>query len=172
MESFLDPTQVLKELNLKEDMAVADFGSGSGSWVLPLAKIAEMGKIYAVDILEEPLSALRAKAKAAKADNIQTILADVEKGIKEIPEESLDLILMTNLLFECEDKKKILEYAKSFLKPRGRILVVDWKKEALLGPKEGRISLSELKEIAFSLDLTIEKEFAAGIYHYAIILVK
>lgn len=153
-------------------MAVADFGSGSGNWVLPLAKIVEIGKIYAIDVLEEPLSALRAKAKAAKIDNIRTILADVEKRIKEIPEESLDLILMTNLLFECEDKKKILEDAKSFLKPRGRILIVDWKKEAPLGPKEGRISLSELKEIAFDLNLTIEKEFEAGIYHYGIILVK
>lgn len=171
MEGFLNPTQVLKEISLREDMAAADFGCGSGNWVLPLAKTVEMGRIYAVDVLEEPLSALRAKAKAAKIDNILTVLADVEKGIKEIAERSLDLILMTNLLFECEDKKKILEDAKRFLKPRGRILVVDWKSEAPLGPKKGKISSSDLKEIALNLNLTIEKEFEAGPYHYGLILV-
>ncbi|PIP24588.1 MAG: hypothetical protein COX33_01180, partial [Candidatus Nealsonbacteria bacterium CG23_combo_of_CG06-09_8_20_14_all_36_125] len=50
---FLNPSEVLKQLNLKKNMVAADFGSGSGGWAFPLAKKLEEGKVYAIDILEE-----------------------------------------------------------------------------------------------------------------------
>ncbi len=171
MERFLNPEKILQKLKLKEDMVAADFGSGSGGWAIPLAKKLEYGKVFAVDILEEPISSLQAKAKLAKVSNIKTILADVEKGV-EIWEQGCDLVLMTNLLFQCEDKKKVLEEGKRVLKKGGRILMVDWGENAVLVPKEKRVSPEEIKEIALSLDLKIEKEFKAGPYHFALILVK
>jgi len=171
MNSFLNPREVLRELKLKEDMVVADFGSGSGGWVLPLAKKLEEGKIYAIDILEEPLSALRSKVKLEKLSNIEIVRADIEKGTPLIS-NSVDLVLMTDLLFECEDKKIILEEGKRVLKPGGKILIVDWKTSAPLGPKEGRVSSRDIKKIAKSLGLKLEKEFEAGIYHWALIVVK
>lgn len=171
MEGFLNPQEVLKQLKLKEDMVAADFGCGSGGWVIPLAKKLEEGKIYAIDILEEPLSALRAKTKLEKIINVETIKADVEKGVN-ILDDNLDLVLMTNLLFECQDKKSVLEEGKRILKKGGKILVVDWKKDAPLGPKEGRVSAENVKKIAKELNLKLEKEFEAGTYHYGLILVK
>lgn len=171
MEGFLKPNEVLKKLKLKEDIIAVDFGCGSGGWVIPLAEKLEDGKIYAIDILEEPLSALRAKAKLAKISNIQTILADVEKKT-EIFEESCDLVLITNLLFQSDDKKKVLEEAKRVLKKGGRILVVDWQETAPLGPEEGRVSPEEVKETALDLNLRIEKEFDAGPYHFGLVFTK
>ena len=171
MEGFLDPEKVLKQLKIREDMIAADFGCGSGGWVLPLARKLDGGKVYAIDILEEPLSALRAKVKLAKIENVETIKADVEKGTS-LFEESCDLVLMTNLLFECEDKKKVLEEGKRVLKKGGRILVVDWKKEAPLGPKTNRVNLLELKETCLDFNLRIEKKFEASPYHFGLILVK
>lgn len=171
MEGFLNPQEVLKQLKLKEDMVAADFGSGSGGWVIPLAKKLEEGKVYAIDILEEPLSALRAKAKLEKIVNIATIRADVERGA-DILDESIELVLMTNLLFECEDKRKVLEEGKRILEKGGKILVVDWKKDTPLGPKEGRVSAENVKKIAKELNLKLEKEFEAGAFHYGLILVK
>lgn len=171
MEGFLNPTEVLKQLDLKESMTAADFGSGSGGWVIPLAKKLEEGKIYAIDILEEPLSALRAKTKLEKIINVETVLADIEKGV-DIFEGSCDLILMTNLLFQVDDKKKVLEEGKRLLKPGGKILVVDWKQDSPLGPKEGRVPAEEVKETALDLNLRIEKEFEASTYHYGLIFTK
>ena len=158
-------------------MTAADFGCGSGGWVIPLAKKLEEGKIFAIDILEEPLSALRAKAKLVKITNVETIRADIEKGAKLL-DESCDLVLMTNLLFEVEDKRKVLEEGKRILKKGGRILIVDWTppthhpKEASLGPKEGRVAPEEVKETGLDLNLRIEKEFEASIYHFGLILLK
>jgi ubiquinone/menaquinone biosynthesis C-methylase UbiE len=173
MKSFLNPESVLKKINLKSDMRAADFGSGSGGWVIPLAKKLENGKVFAIDILEEPLSVLRSKLKSEKLDNVETIQSNIESlnGSKMFP-ESCDLVLMTNLLFQAEDKKTIFEEAKRILSPKGRILVVDWKTNQPFGPKILEISSDDIKKIAKNLSLKVVKEFEAGPCHWALVLVK
>jgi len=168
---FLNPQEVLNKLELEGEMIAADFGSGSGGWAIPLAKRLKFGKVYAIDILEEPLSALKSKAEIQRVYNIETINSNVEKGVK-IPDLSCDLVLLTNLLFQVEDKKRVLTEAKRVLKKGGEILVVDWLPEAPTGPKEGRISPEEVKEMAKNLNLKLEKEFQAGIFHYGLIFTK
>lgn len=169
--AFLNPRKVLKQLKLKANMIAADFGSGAGGWALPLAKQLEDGKVYAIDILEEPLSALRSRAKFEKILNIQTIKSDVEKGAKLLS-GTCDLVLMTNLLFEIEEKEQVLSEGKKVLKKGGRILIVDWKSDASLGPKQGRVTAKEVKKIAQKLNLKVEKEFEASAYHWGLILAK
>lgn len=169
MEGFLNPNEVLKEVKLRKNMTAVDFGCGSGGWVIPLAKELEEGKVIAVDILEEPLSALKARAKLEKISNIEFILADIEKGT-DIFDKSADLVLMTNLLFQCEDKKKVLEEGKRVLRTGGKILIVDWNLDAPLGPKEGRVSPEEVKKIAQDIGLKLKKEFKASSYHYGLAL--
>ncbi|MDO8424325.1 MAG: class I SAM-dependent methyltransferase [bacterium] len=169
MNGFLNPAEVLKQLKLKKTMTAVDFGCGSGFWVLPLARILEEGRVYGVDILEEPLSALRSKAKTQKLPNIISMKANVERGTTLLS-GSCDLVLMTNLLFQAENKKGILEEGKRVLKPGGKILVVDWKKDAPLGPEGKRVLPEEIKNMAKELGLESEKEFEASPYHWGLIL--
>src|SRR4030042_3646299 len=173
MEGFLNPEEILKQLDLKSEMTAADFGSGSGGWAIPLAKILKEGQVFAIDVLEEPLSALRGKAGISNISNIEAIRADLEidnsSGLKD---NSLDLILITNLLFQVEEKEKILEEAKRTLKKDGKILVVDWKESSTLGPKEGKISAEEIKKIAKDLGLKLDREIPAGDYHYGLVFTK
>lgn len=152
-------------------MVAADFGSGSGGWVMPLAKGLEDGKVFAIDILEEPLSALRSKIKSEKILNIEPKKANVEKSSLLIS-QSCDLVLMTNLLFQVEDIKKVLEEGKRVLKRGGKILIVDWKKGASMGPKGKEVLPEEVEKIAKELGLKSEKEFEAGLYHWGLIVVK
>jgi ubiquinone/menaquinone biosynthesis C-methylase UbiE len=171
MVGFLDPETVLKQLRLQKSMVAADFGSGSGGWVIPLAKKLEEGKVFAIDILEEPLSALSSKARTEKLFNIQTIRSDVEKNSRMIS-DSCDLVLMTNLLFQVDNKKQTLEEGKRVLRKGGRILVVDWKIDAVLGPKGTSVSPDEIKKSAEEAGLKFEKEFEAGPYHYGLVFIK
>jgi len=170
-EGFLNPEEVLKNLKLRKNMSAADLGSGSGGWAIPLAKQLEDGIVYAVDILEEPLSVLKSKALSEKIFNIRTILADAEESI-DLPQGSMDIILMTNLLFQVEDKKKVLESGKRFLRQGGKILVVDWEQNSPLGPKEGRVTTELVKDLASEIGLKLEKEFSAGSQHYGLIFIK
>jgi ubiquinone/menaquinone biosynthesis C-methylase UbiE len=171
MTGFLNPKEVLNQLEIKEGMVAADFGSGSGGWAIPLAKRLKNGKVYALDIQEEMLSALKGKAEIENIFNIETKKADVGEntGLKS---DSVDLVLLTNLLFQNENKEKIILEAKRTLKSGGQILAVDWLEGASLGPKGGRVSAEEVKKIAREAGLKIQKEFPASVFHWALILSK
>lgn len=170
-EGFLNPQQILKNISLKEDMVAADFGCGSGGWVIPLAKELKSGMVYGIDILEDAISALSGKAIAEKLFNVKTLIGNVEKGVK-MPDEYFDLVLMTNLLFQIDDKYGVLTEGKRVLKNNGMILIVDWEKDAPIGSKEGRVSAEEIKEMAARVGLKAEKEFKAGNFHWGLILRK
>jgi len=173
MEGFLNPNEVLKQLNLTKDMIAADFGCGSGGWTIPLAKILQDGFVYAIDILNEPLSALKSKADLERVRNIKTIRANLEsKNGSTIADNSVDWVLMINLLFQLEQKGNVLEEAKRILKKGGKLLVIEWKVNSIQGPKEGKISEEEAKKIAEDCGFELEKEFEAGYYHYGLIFKK
>ena len=173
MTEFLNPQEVLNKLKLRDNMVAADFGCGSGGWVLPLVKELSKGRVYAIDVLQEPLSVLEARCKSERILNIQVIRSDLEsKKGSTLALESLDLVLITNLLFQVENRKKVMEEAKRVLKKGGKILVVDWKADAPMGPEKGRISLEEVKKIAEELNLKLEKESSAGKYHYYLVFTK
>jgi ubiquinone/menaquinone biosynthesis C-methylase UbiE len=173
MVKFVNPTEVLNKIKLKSDMIAADFGCGSGGWVIPLAKKLEQGRVYAIDIQEEPLSALGSKLKVEGIQNVKKILSDIEiENGSKVQALSCDLVLMTNLLFQTEKKKQVFKEADRILKPRGKILVVDWKPEAFLGPEEGRVSPEEVEALAEGFKLKLKKEFSAGDYHYGLVFEK
>jgi len=169
-KDFFDPREVLLHLDLKDDFIGADFGCGSGSWTIPLAKLVPKGKVFAIDLLPEPISVLRSKMKDEKIENIEPKIADVEENTF-LPSEYLDFVLMTNLLFQVEDKRGVLLEAKRVLRKNGQVLIVDWKKECPFGPVE-KVSKEKIKEIALDLGFKIKKEFDVGSYHFGMILVK
>ena len=151
----------------------ADFGCGTGGWAIPLAKRLGSGRVYAIDVQEEVLSALKTKVEMEKINNIKVVKADLEQSLgSSIQNNLLDLILMTNLLFQVKDKKGILGEAKRILRSGGRLVLVDWKPDSPFGPQDNRLSLSEAKEMAQALGLTAEKELNVGAYHWGLILAK
>lgn len=175
MEEFVNPYEVLSQLDLKEDMTAADFGCGSGGWTLPLAKKLKEGTVYAIDILDEPLSALKGKAQSERIFNLRPVRGNIEKERgSQLPDNSVDLVLMNNLLFQITDKKTVLGEAKRVLKKGGKILIVDWVSgNASVGPSEKeKVSPDAVKEIIGELGLKLEKEIKAGVYHYGLLFKK
>jgi len=172
MSNFLNPQEIINKLELSKAMIAADFGCGSGGWVLPLARKLKEGKVYAIDVLSYSLSVLNQKSIGEKLFNIKTISSNVEdKKGSTLASNSLDLVLMTNLLFQVKNRKDVLEEGKRVLKAEGKLLVVDWKKDASVGPEE-RISSQEVKEIAEELKFKLETEFSSGNYHYCLLFSK
>jgi ubiquinone/menaquinone biosynthesis C-methylase UbiE len=169
MEEFLNPKKVLEKLKLKKNMVCADFGCGSGGWAIPLAKKVKW--VFAIDILEEPLSALRSKAKMERISNLDALKANVEKGTN-LSSESCHLVLMTNLLFQVDDIKKVLEEGKRVLKKGGKILIVDWIKDNPLTKEIEWVDFDKIKEVAKELGLILKEEFKTGAFHKALIFEK
>lgn len=171
-EEFLDPKSIISNyLKPEPGMTAVDFGCGSGGWTIPLAEILESGKIYAIDILDEPLSALRSKLATRHIFNVEVMKMDVEKTIYRLLANSADIALITNVLFQAKEKKRIFEEAKRILKPGGKILVVDWEKDAVTGP-DVRISAEEVRSLAAELNLAFMENFKAGDFHYGLTFAK
>lgn len=173
MLPFVSPSEILSELLLKKDMIAVDFGCGSGGWVIPLAQKMEDGIVYAVDVQESALSAMMSKANLQGLGNIKKVLADVEKEIPQIKDTSCDLVLMTNLLFQLENKESPFKEAKRILNHNGKVLVVEWNMETAFGPvQESRVSPGKIAEIAQKVGFILEKEIETGGYHYGMLFVK
>jgi ubiquinone/menaquinone biosynthesis C-methylase UbiE len=173
MAEFLDPIKTINRLRVRSDMTAADFGCGSGGWVLPLSQRLEDGLIYAVDVQDEPISVLESKIEKKGISNIRLVGADLEKERGSgIPDNSCDLVLMTNILFQSEDKKALFKEAKRVLNKQAKLLVVDWLLDSPLGPREAKISPHEVKKIAEEFNFELKEEFQAGNYHYGLVFKK
>lgn len=173
MPDFLKIDDVLQDLNLKPDMMGCEFGCGSAVFAIALAKRLNKGRVYALDIQEEKLSALKGRSALENINNVYMILCDLEAANgSTLPNNLLDIVLIPNLLFQAENKHAIIQEGKRILKSGGQLLVVDWLKKGPFSPKEGMVSPDEVKQIAKELGLSLKKEFAAGDYHYALLFTK
>ena len=172
MADFLKVDEVLSNLDLKGDMLAAEFGCGSAMFAVSLAQKLNKGRVYALDIQEEKLSALKGKLIQQKINNVFTILCDLEtKKGSTLQDGLLDIVLMPNILFQAENKYAIIEEGKRVLKPGGQLLVIDWLKKGSFGP-ESMVSPDEVKKIAKDIGFSLKKEFISGDYHYGLLFVK
>ena len=172
-KSFLNPEEVLDQLDLKADMVAAEFGCGSGGFAIPLAKRLDEGLVYAIDIQESPLSALKSRVLLENIINIKIVRSDLEKPKgSTLTSLSLDLVFIPNVLFQLKDKSAIISEAERVLKNRGKLVVIDWLLKASQGPEKGRVSPEKVKDMAKDSGLKLEKEFEAGKYHYGLVFIK
>ncbi|PIS34449.1 MAG: hypothetical protein COT37_02430 [Parcubacteria group bacterium CG08_land_8_20_14_0_20_43_9] len=173
MVSFLEPEKIVEQIPMSQDWHTAEFGCGPGGFAIALARRVPKGMVYALDIQEEPLSALRGRAKAMGLPNIKTIQGDLEepKG-STLKDESLDLVMIANTLFQIEDKDAFFKEAKRALKREGNLVVIDWNPDSPFGPEEKRISLEEAHQMVKFMGFKLIKELDAGTYHWAAIFVK
>ena len=172
-QSFLNPEEILNELELNPNMVAAEFGCGSGGFTIPLAKRLDEGLVFAIDIQESPLSALKSRALLENIVNIKITRSDLEKPKgSTLSPDSLDLVFIPNVLFQVKDKSAIISEAERVLKNRGKLVVIDWLPKASQGPEKGRVSPGEVKDTAEDSGLKLEKEFEAGKYHYGLVFAK
>jgi len=103
----------------------ADLGSGSGAFTLALADlIGPSGQIYSVDkdagSLKEQQRAMRSTFPSVPVEYLN---ADFTQPL-ELPQ--LDGILMANSLHYVRQKDQVLRKLRSYLRPAGRLLIVEY----------------------------------------------
>lgn len=104
----------------------ADLGAGSGAFTLALREVlGEQATIYAVD---KDTSALRELEKSFASRfhstaNLVVIQADFSKSLRLPP---LDGVLMANSLHFFKEKIKVLRHVQTFLKPNGKLIMIEY----------------------------------------------
>lgn len=174
--TFADPASIVDQLQVEDGNSVADFGCGSGFFSFEFAKrVGSEGKVYALDVLPSALEAVVSTAKSLGLSNIFPKRVNLEKeNGSNLSGESVDWIVIKDILFQNKDKNVILGEVARVLKPGGHALIMEWDpKESLVGPdKNLRISPEQLKALVEGVHLTVEKELSVGGFHYAFLIRK
>lgn len=173
---FSDPAKNIEQCGIQAGQEIADFGSGSGHYTIAVAKaLASTGRVYAIDIQQELLSKLKNMATREGLYNIEVIWGDIDKknGTK-LRDGSVDFVLLSNILFQLENKDIVIEEAKRVLKPAGRVLIVDWEDSfGGIGPKpEAVVPKAKAKELFEKNGFHLDREISAGSHHYGFIYKK
>jgi ubiquinone/menaquinone biosynthesis C-methylase UbiE len=142
-----DPFTIINYIDVQPYDHVADIGCGPGFFSIPLAKYLVYGRLYALDIDDEMLAALRTRVDEVRLGNVQ--IMKCEETSFPIAESSLDGVFLAFVTHHPEDRIAFLSAARGLLKPRGWCAVLEWfKKETESGPPmEHRIDPSELQQL-------------------------
>jgi len=116
--------RVLKPMRIKRGSKVADVGCGDGFFTLPLARaVGKHGIVYAVDISDTELAALRERLTKTKLKNVEVVRGLLDDP--KLPEHALDRILVANAYHEMTMPREMLGHMRSALKPGGTIAVME-----------------------------------------------
>ena len=120
--------EVIAKLRLKPGDIVADIGSGSGSFSIPMAKaIAPNGILYAVDIDQKMLDVVAERAKKEGVTNLRTVLGEYDDP--KMPVKDVDVAFFHRVLHMIEHRQIYLNATAKYLKPDGRVVVIDKNRE-------------------------------------------
>jgi len=122
------PAKLMDALKLKEGDVVADVGAGSGYLSFRLAeRVGAKGKVYAEDIQDEMLDLIRKKMKDKKVTNVEPVLGAITDP--KLPAEAVDLILLVDVYHEFDHPYEMTEAMVKALKPGGRLVFVEYRRE-------------------------------------------
>jgi ubiquinone/menaquinone biosynthesis C-methylase UbiE len=141
------PTKVIDALELKGGEVIADLGAGSGYFTFRLApKVGEKGKVLAVDIQDEMIAELKKRIEKSKVTNVETVQC-TERDPK-LPEAGVDIVLMVDVYHEIAFPYEVMSAIRKALKPGGRMVFVEYRKEDPKVPiKEiHKMSIEQLKK--------------------------
>lgn len=133
-QKWQDPEHILRHLGLKQGSTFIDVGCGEGFFALPAAEMtAPNGNVLALDINPQAITALRKEATKRKLTNITAITGRAEETI--LCESCADFIFFGIVLHDFADPHRVLANARTMIKPQGRLVDLDWKKESMnFGP--------------------------------------
>lgn len=117
----------IENMPLKPQSVVADIGAGTGYYTFRIAAKVPEGKVYAIDVQDTFVAALKDRQKELGLTNV----AVVKGGSQTInlPDASLDLAFMVDVYHELEFPKEMLQAIYKALKPDGKLLLLEYRAE-------------------------------------------
>jgi cyclopropane fatty-acyl-phospholipid synthase-like methyltransferase len=132
-DKWQKPDEVLAALKIEKNSIVADIGSATGYFPVRIAKIVDKGRVWGIDIEPNLVNFLNDRAKKENINNLFSILGTYDDPL--IP-EPVDHIFIVDTYHHINHRIHYLKKLKSKLKKKGKIIIIDFKKEKLsFGPK-------------------------------------
>ena len=166
-----NPETILSRVGLMSGFTFIDVGCGNGFFAIPAAHIVgEKGTVYGIDIDGSAISMLKEIARTESLNNLVLKVGRAEETI--LCENCADIVFLANDLHDFKDPNKVLKNAKKMIKPNGRLVDIDWKKETMTmpgPPLQIRLNEEEASNLIKATGFEVETIEEAGPYHYLII---
>ena len=141
-----DPETALDVLKIRTGDAVADIGAGSGYMTVRLARrVGPTGRVYANDLQPQMIEMLKQRIAKAKITNVVTVEGTTDDP--KLADASVDLELLVDVYHEFRQPQEMLRHLKTALKPKGRLVLLEYRKEDPTVPIrfEHKMSVAEAK---------------------------
>jgi ubiquinone/menaquinone biosynthesis C-methylase UbiE len=120
--------ETIAKLHLKPGDVVADIGAGSGVFEVPLARaVSPRGRVYAVDIDPALLANVTRKTDEQHIANVRIVLGKATDP--NLPAMDVDLAFINDVLHHIENREAYLKNLARYIKPAGRVAVIDFVPE-------------------------------------------
>ena len=134
--------RVIQTLVIPPGSRVADIGAGSGLFSRPIAEqVGRAGVVYAVDIDPGMLKIVERRSAEAGLTNVRTILAAANDP--KLPEQ-VELAFICDALHHIGNQAEYLKTLAKYIKPGGRIAVIDFSEKWPTGHESMRYSVADL----------------------------
>ncbi len=155
--------EVIAHLGLKSGDIVTDIGAGTGVFSRPMARaVAPGGKVLAVEVDQALLDEVDRRAQQENVQNVEAILGQFDDP--NLPTRDVDLAFIHNVLHHIEHREAYLKTLASYLKPKGRVAIID--RDDLHGhgsphrdEPEMHITLDQVKEWMAAAGFGVAEEF-------------
>jgi predicted methyltransferase len=154
--------EVIKCLQLRPGDVIADIGAGTGAYTIPFARaVAPTGLALGVDIHQELLDYIDAKAGSENIRNLRTILAKLDDP--NLPQNQVDIAFFNDVFHNMNDRQAYLKLLASYLKPTGRIVIIEQEFNDPIAAKwdrpEDRITREQVKTWMDKIGFHLNAEF-------------
>lgn len=121
------PDQVVANLGLAPDAAVADIGAGTGYFTFRISGAVPRGRVYAVDIQPQMLEIIERRQADLGVTNVTPIRGTEMRA--NLPDACCDVALMVDVYHELSFPREMMQSVVSALKPGGRLVLVEYRGE-------------------------------------------
>jgi ubiquinone/menaquinone biosynthesis C-methylase UbiE len=123
-----EPERALDLIGITPGSIVADVGAGGGYMTVRIARrVGAAGKVYANDVQPAMLRALADKTGAEHLSNIELVQGTDRDA--RLPENTIDLALLVDVYHEFQYPQEMLRSIRRSLKPDGRFVLLEYRKE-------------------------------------------
>jgi SAM-dependent methyltransferase len=141
-----EPNVGLELLKIPKGAIVADIGAGSGFITERLAaRVGPAGRVYANDVQPQMLNMLAARLARRNITNVTLVLGALDDP--KLPPAAIDLAIMVDVYHEFSRPQAMLRKLREALKPDGRMVLLEYRKEDPTIPirPEHKMSVAEAK---------------------------
>ncbi len=113
-----------RNFGIQRGMTVVDYGCGPGRYTVEFAAIVgDEGRVYAVDIHQMAIEAVKNKAAKLNLSNIEPVL--VNSYSSNVPDGAADVICAIDMFWIIKRPAEFLGELKRILKPDGTLVLDD-----------------------------------------------